>query len=162
MANHFSRLEPVELSLAGLLYQTSFTASLAGNQTSFLQIKTGSLSPLIMGYEIESSAEPLKVSAIESPTITDGTTAVASRIMNRTKTTNATTLFFSDPTSISGGTVLDIVIVTAGKGSGSSAESHGAWKLKTDTSYVLKIEQLTNQSTIIAGQIVFAEGYGTF
>ena len=162
MTNHFSRLEPVELSLGGLLYQASFSTTLSGNQTSYLQIKTGAVSPLVISYEVESSAEPLKVTALETPTLTDGTTLVASRNMNRIKTTNATTLFYSDPTGISGGTVLDIMIVTAGKGSGAAAESRGAWKLKPNTSYVWKIEQLTNQATVIAGQIVFSEGFGTF
>lgn len=162
MTNHFSRLEPLEMSLGGILYQVVFSASLTGNQTTYLQIKTGAVSPLITMYELESSAEPLKVTALETPTVTNGTTAITPRNLNRTKATTATTQFFSDPTGISGGTTLDITIVTAGKGSGSSAENHGAWKLKTDTSYIWKLEQLTNQVTTVVGRIIFSEGYGTF
>lgn len=162
MTNHFSRLEPLELSIQGLLFEVSFEASLAGSQTTNLQIKTGEVSPLIIFYDITTTSQPLRASAIETPTITDGTNAIASFNMNRTKTNTATTLFYSNPTSISGGTVIDSFVAAAGKDSGGGAESHGAWKLKPNTSYVWKIEQLTNQATIVSGHIVFAEGYGTF
>lgn len=162
MTNFFSRLEPLELSLAGKLWQVTFSASLSGNQTTYLQIKTGSASPLISSYFVESSAEPLKVTALETPTVTDGTTAVTPYNLNRAETATPTTLFYSDPTSISGGAPITIDIVTAGKGAGASAESHGAWKLKPNTSYVWKVEQLTNQATVIVGGIIFSEGYGQF
>jgi hypothetical protein len=162
MTNFFTRLEALELSLAGKLWQVTFSASLTGNQTAFLQIKTGSVSPLITSYFVESSAEPLKATALESPTVTDGTSAVTPYNLNRTSTATPTTLFYSNPTSVSSGSPIAIDIVTAGKGAGASAESHGAWKLKPNTSYVWKVEQLTNQSTQIVGGIVFSEGYGQF
>jgi hypothetical protein len=162
MTNFFTRLEPLELSLASKLWQVTFSASLAGNQTTYLQIKTGSASPLISSYFVQSSAEPLKVTALESPTVTDGTVAVTPYNLNRTSTAAPTTLFYSNPTSISSGSPIAVDIVTAGKGAGASAESHGAWKLKPSTSYVWKIEQLTNQATEVVGAIVFSEGYGQF
>lgn len=162
MTNFFTRLDPLELALAGKLWEVVFTASLDGNQTTYLQIKTGAVSPLIVSYSLDSSTEPLKVTALEAPTVTDGTSAVTPYNMNRVKGTSPTTLFYTNPTSISGGTTIDITLVTAGKGGGAEAGSHGAWKLKTATSYVWKIEQLTNQATVIAGSIVFSENYGSF
>ena len=162
MTNFFSRLEPLELSLAGKVWSVTFSASLTGNQTAYLQIKTGSASPLVVGYFLESSAEPLKATALETPTVTDGTSAVTPYNMNRTSTVTPTTLFYSNPTSVSGGAPIAIDIVTAGKGAGATAESHGVWKLKPNTSYVWKVEQLTNQATQIVGSIMFSENYGQF
>lgn len=162
MTNFFTRLEPLELSLAGRLWSVSFTTSLSGNQTANLQIKTGAVSPLITSYTHESSAEPMKATLLETPTVTDGTVAVTPYNMNRIKTGSPTTLFYSNPTSISGGTAIEIDVITAGKGAGASAQSHGAWKLKSDTSYVWKIEQLTNQATLLTTTIVFSETFGAF
>jgi hypothetical protein len=102
----------------------------------------------------------LFLTAIESPTITDGTTAVASRCTNRQKTSNtATTVFYSDPTSISGGTTLHVEVCTAGKGAGASITDAHNWILKKNTSYLWKIEQLTNQATTVSGELLFRENY---
>jgi hypothetical protein len=71
-------------------------------------------------------------------------------------------LFYSDPTNVSGGTKIQTQIVTAGKGGGETAMEMGAWQLKTGTSYIWKITNLSNQTTRISGEIQFAEDYGTF
>lgn len=104
----------------------------------------------------------MKATLLETPTITDGTTVVTPYNMNRIKTGSPTTLFYSDPTSISGGTPIQVDVVTAGRRAGASAESHGAWKLKPNTSYLWKIEQLNNQDTLLTTTIVFSETFGAF
>lgn len=162
MTNHFSRLEPLEMSLAGSLYQVVFSTSLTGSQITYLQIKTGANPPLITLYELETGTEPVKMTMLETPTVTDGTSAITPVNLNRTKNTTPTTVFYTNPTSISGGTTIDITLVTSGKSGGASGENHGAWKYKPNTSYVWKLEQLTNQATVITTRIVFSEVYGGF
>lgn len=160
--NYFTRLEPTELALAGKVYELSYTATLGGNATTYFQMKTASKPVMLIHLEISSSSEPLKVSLLEAPTMTNGTTAVASYNMNRSKLTTATTLFYSDPTYTSGGTTVNIHLVTAGKGGGAITAEAGAWILKTATNYLIKVEQLTNQATTVAYNAVFSEDYGAF
>ena len=101
------------------------------------------------------------MTAIESPTITDGTSALTAVCLNRQKASTPVTTFFSDPTSVSAGTTINVEVVTAGKGGGSqSGDAHG-WTLKKNTSYVWKVEQLSNQATVVTAEIIFTELYGT-
>ena len=161
MANYFQRLDPYELSMSGLVYSMSSSFTMTGNQTANVQIKIGDRTAFIVDYRVSSSAEPLKLTAIESPTITNGTTALAAVCLNRQKATVPVTTFFSDPTGISGGTTINVEVVTAGRGGGaSSGDAHG-WTLKKNTSYVWRIEQLSNQATVVTAEILFAELYGT-
>lgn len=162
VTNFFARLEPFDLSLQGKLWEVSYSFAQTGNETDYFQLKTNAKSPAILNLEVSSSAEPLKLTVLEAPTMTNGTTAVASYCMNRVKDTTATTQFYSDPTFTSGGTPINIHIVTAGKGGGAISAESGAWKLKTATNYLLKIEQLTNQATTVSINIVFSEDYGAF
>lgn len=159
MTNYFSRLDDRELALNGFSFSVSFSLSLVGSETKYLQIKTGALTCWIGDYQLASSAEPLLLTAIESPTVTNGTTAIPSYCTNRIRNRTATTLFYSDPTSISGGTVIHREICTAGKSAGASLTDAHNWILKKNTSYLWKIEQLTNQATTVAGELLFREGY---
>lgn len=159
MTNHFNRLENREMALNGITHSVSFSLSLTGSETKYLQIKTGATTCFIVGYQFSSSSEPLKLTAIESPTLTNGTTAIPSYKVNRQKSGSAVTLFYSDPTSISAGTTIHTEVCTAGKGAGASTEDAHGWVLKKNTSYLWKIEQLTNQATTVAGELLFAENY---
>lgn len=159
MTNYFSRLQPQELALSGKSFIVSFALSFAGNETKYLQIKTGSVTCWVDSWKISSSAEPLKISVIETPTLTNGTTAVAAFCLNRQRATTASTLFYSDPTGISGGTVIHVEICTAGKGAGATDSDTSNWILKKNTSYLWKMEQLTNQATSVTGELHFHEDY---
>lgn len=162
MTNYYTRLEPLELALAGKTFEMSYTVSLTGNQTTYFQIKTNNKPTMLVHFEVSSSAEPLKATLLEAPTMTNGTTAVASYNMKRSSLTTADTTFFSDPTFTSGGTPINIHIVTAGKGGGAITAESGVWVLKTATNYLVKVEQLTNQATTVAYNAVFSEDYGQF
>ncbi len=159
MTNHFSRLEPYELAISGLVYAAPFYLELSGNQTVNLQIKTGATTAMVLNYHISSSAEPLKMTAIETPTITDGNAEVVSYKMNRQRTGNAVTKLYSNPTSVSGGTAIFYDVIGSGNHTGGLAHSGDVWVLKKNTSYVWKIEQLSNSATKVAGMLHFSEGY---
>lgn len=159
MTNYFSRLEPTELALSSKVYEVSYTFAQTGNETDYFQIKTGAKTPMILGLEVSTSAEPLKVTLLEAPTMTNGAAAVTAYNMRRPSANTATTTFFSDPTFTSGGTAINIHLVTAGKGGGAITHEAGIWVLKASTNYLLKVEQLTNQSTTNCINIVFAEDY---
>jgi hypothetical protein len=159
MTNYFEHLEAFPMMMNGEIYSLSFTDDLTGSETIYLQIKTGAKSCLVLNWSLASTLQPVKVTTIESPTITNGTTAVASYNFNRQKTATATTLFYSDPTSISAGTVIHIDTAGASKHAGGSSLDAELLLLKKNTSYVWKVEQLNNQATTIVGSIVFAEDF---
>lgn len=159
MTNYFARLDPYEMSINGLVFAAPFYLELSGNETVNLQIKTGTTTAMIIAYRISTTAEPLKVSAIESPTITDGTTPIPSYKVNRQRTGSSTISLFSNPTSVSGGTLINVDVTTAGKHSGGGFAMGHPWILKKSTSYQWKIEQLSNSATKVAGELVWAEGY---
>ena len=162
MTNFFSRLDTLELSLAGKVFDMTFEASLAGLAVTYLQIKTAAKKPILLGYQLSSSSEPLLAEAFETPTLTDGTSEVTAYNLKRSSAIVATTRFYTNPTSVSGGTKIQALVVTAGKGGGAVATEQGAWQLNTSTNYVWKITNLTNQTTRVSGQIQFAEDYGQF
>lgn len=161
MTNYFAKIDPYELSLAGHVFSVSGSYTFTGNETKYLQIITGAKSPVIIRHVVSSSAEPLRVTAIENPTVTNGTTAITAINLNRLSSTAAITTFKSDPTSISGGTAIHVDLVTAGKGAGAQSEETGVWTLKKDTKYLWKLEQLTNQATTVTVEMMFAEVVGT-
>lgn len=162
MTNYFQRLDPQELALQQKVFEVSHSVALTGSQTNYVQVKTNAKNPMILALEVSSSAEPCKLTVLENPTVTNGTTALTPYNMYRPSTVTATTQFFSDPTSISSGTAVNVHIITAGKGGSAISAESGVWVLKTATSYILKVEQLSNQATTIAYNIVFSEGYGHY
>jgi hypothetical protein len=161
MTNYFSRLQAQELALAKKIFEVSHDVGLTGSQTTYFQIKTVTTAPMILHLEVSSSDQPCKLTVLENPTVTLGTTAITPYNMYRLSTNQAVTLFYSNPTSISGGTAINTHIITAGKGGSAVSAESGVWILKKNTSYVLKVEQLSNQATTIAFNIVFAEEYGS-
>lgn len=161
MANYFRKIDPYEVSLSGKAFMFSANATMTGNQTLSFQLKTGEVAPVVLSYFVSSSAEPLLVTAIEAPTVTDGTTPVPTYNLDRLSDRLAELVVFSDPTNISGGTTIYQDLVTAGKGAGAKSAEHPSWTLKRETSYIWQVAQLTNQSTRMAAGLVFAEYLGT-
>jgi len=162
VTNFFTRLLPTELALAGKVYEVSYVDSLSGSETTYFQIQTSTKPMMLIHLEISSSAEPLQITLLETPTMTNGTMAVNSYNMKRSSANAATTLFYSNPTYTSGGAPVNIHIVTAGKGGGAISAESGVWVLKTSSNYLVKLEQLSNQATVTSYNIVFAEDYAQF
>jgi hypothetical protein len=157
MSSYFEKLEPFELALAGKTYSVSFTASLASAATTHVQIKTGSTSCIIMDWHVSGAGQPLTVEAIENPTVTDGTSPVVAYRTNRQLSGAASTTFFSNPTSISGGTVIFTESIPSEKGTGGSLDSGHVWVLKKNEDYLWKITNTGNNTTTVSGVIFFAE-----
>lgn len=157
MSSFFEKLEPLELSLTGKVWSASFSASVASAATATLQIKTGSIPCVVMDWLVGSTGQPLTIVAKENPTITDGTTAVVPYCTNRIESNTATTLLYSDPTGISGGTTIYTEAVSAEKGSGGSIGSGHSWVLKANEDYIWQITNSGNQTTTIAAILYFAE-----
>ncbi len=160
MPSYFDRkslIQPFEPVVNGFRYTVSFSSSLASGGVANIQIKTNNKSCVILDYEIGTTAQPVTAVAIESPTVTDGTTPIVSYNMNRQSLKTADTTFFSNPTSISGGTTINTMAISAEKGSGGDMSTAHAWILKKNTSYIWQITNNGNNTTTVSGVIHFAE-----
>lgn len=104
------------------------------------------------------------VDLLENPTIgTPGTTAILIHNLNRNSTKVAQTQAFSDPASVTGGTVIDSVFLPgSGTGVGQAAgsvvqEAQIEQVLKLGTPYVLRIINGNNASVQVQVTLLFYE-----
>ena len=97
------------------------------------------------------SDQLIKSEFYEAPTVTDGTTSANIKNQDRTSTVTPVTHIYTDPTAISGGTL----IRTRYGGTGTNAKPVGfgsdstdlGWSLKKNTKYVLKLTNIGGQAT---------------
>jgi len=156
MTTYFQKLELLELSLSGKARSMSFSGAIASAATTSLQIKTSNETCIVLAWSVSSDGQPLTIVAKESPTVTDGTVEIPSYNLNR-QNGLPVTKFYSNPTSISGGTTIYTEIIAGTKGSGGSLGSNLAWVLKKNTSYIWQITNTGNQSTNVSASLYFAE-----
>jgi hypothetical protein len=161
MTNYFSKIDPYELSLSGKAFMVHYDWALTGNETKYFQMKTGNVTAVMLYQDWSSSSEPIKLTVLETPTVTNGTNEVTAYNKDRQSLTAAVTKFYSNPTSVSSGTAIHVDVITSGKGSGAHSPDVSVWSLKKSTSYVFKVEQLTNQATTVGMELIFAEKVGT-
>lgn len=154
----WARYEPYDLALQGRIFHVSFNTTITAGATAWAQVKTNNKKVTVVHYELVSLTENMRFSVFEAPTITDGTTAMTSRNVNRNYTETATTQLFSNPTNVSGGTLLLIHGMPSGanKVGGTSGHSE-TWTLKPSTSYGLKMENLGNSTNEFVFNMSFYE-----
>jgi len=125
--------------------------TLASTATVSLQMKTGSDTDVyLIGLDIVTTAIRITEKIIEAPTITDGTSELTMLNMNRQSTDTPGFTVYTNPTSISGGTVIDQVEKYEAKKSPQSATGGGFLriKFKRDEDYVLSLTNGDNQQTL--------------
>ena len=94
---------------------------------------------------MQSDGPKITIQLIEAPTITTGSTAVTPANRRRIGTPAISTVTVkSNPTGVSGGTVLDQDYIGGGTGnaqttSGGASQNDNEWVLKAGTTYVIKV-----------------------
>jgi hypothetical protein len=124
--------------------------TVAQNGTLLVEIRLADAEIHLKEMAVWGDAARAKFEFIEAPTIgTPGTTAIATPNMNRAgaKPAPAGVLLFSDPASISGGTVLLSRFFGGGAGIGQTAfpgaeENDREWILAPNTTYLLRVTNL--------------------
>lgn len=150
--------DDLDIARSGDAFHVSSYFTILNSGTNYFQIKTDSRTIVILGYEMVTNTQPVRFTTLEEPTVTNGTTALAARNLNRQATTAATVLLYSDPTSISGGTTLvDHIVPSGGNKSGGAITNADVWTLKKETSYVIKLENKGNNDTICAFNMTWLE-----
>lgn len=118
-----------------------------GIDSEVIQLKTnGDKITHLMGLTVNSNSEDISLEFIESPTITDGTTPIALNNLNRRSSKTADAQIFNNPTSVSGGSVIDKSVgygdtATGSKLSSSSASTNKFTEelLKRNTDYAFRV-----------------------
>lgn len=114
------------------------------SDTAFVQIKTGANNFVhIAQTKYASNIDNIKIEIIEAPTITDGTTPITPINLNRVSTNVSDITAFSDPTAVSGGTIIERLLMKGQIIDQSFPETIAEILLKKSTDYVLKF---TNDS----------------
>ena len=141
-----------ELALErGDIFLGQSALTLPALSTVSLQMKTGANSDVyLLGLDIVTTATRVTEKIIENPSLTDGTSTLTLTNMNRQSTDTPGFTIYTNPTSITGGTILDQVEKYEAKKSPQSASSAGYIRIKFKRSedYVLQIINGDNQQTL--------------
>lgn len=144
--------------LSGRAYIASTTGSLASSATTNIQLKTAAgVTPVLIVTDFGGDGETLKITITENPTVTDGTTAVTPRNMDRNSTNTATTVVYTDPTSISGGTVLIHELTDAGHKVAGASSHEIPMTLKSNEDYVFTLQNIGANTATYVWKLIWAE-----
>jgi len=147
----------------GDMYILSASLAIGAGATVYTQAKTGSVQNnhfLETIYTFDSGG-PFTVNFLEAPTMTDGTTEVFAMNMNRQSANTPDIQFFSNPTAVSGGTIIETIFIPA---SGLGANTTGAGIsgaeriMKKSTNYSLQIINAGNASTFYTRSLFYETG----
>jgi hypothetical protein len=133
---------------------------LAGSATKICQLKTGSRPVAFYGVNLQSNALAFTFQMYESPTITDGITPVPLVNMNRISNGSASYQIFSDPTSVSGGTMIKLYrhfTSPAAKSETTMAINGVFLLLKPNTSYSMHFTNGDDATRNVFAQTVITE-----
>lgn len=133
--------------------------SLAAGATSLFHLKTNNVKLIHAKPPIFQTDGPkIYFEFIENPTLTQGTIPISIFNRNRNSATTSQLQIFSNPTGVSGGTIVDITYLGGGSGgqgvnasaTGSNYSSDEELILKTNTNYIGKVvNNFTETSTIL-------------
>lgn len=148
---------PFMLAIAGRAFQASTIGTLAGSASTNIQLTTGAKQVILIMTDFHAENDSLKVTFKENPTLTTGTTAITARNVNRASTNATTVTMFSDPTSVSAGTILHYELIGSGhKGGGGSAHVT-PFTLKASEDYLFTLENIGSSTLTYAMNLVWAE-----
>jgi hypothetical protein len=145
----------------GDMYVLNSIMSVGAGTTVYIQGKLGAnkfFHKVERRHAFESGG-PYTIDLIEAPTLTDGTTVVTASNMNRQSTKTHAAQFFSNPTGVSGGTIIDTLYIPA-SGSGSNTIGTGTLGseriLKKSTDYLIRIAN-GGGASILYSTVLFYE-----
>lgn len=147
-------------TLRGELFHCFGELVLAQGATKICQLKTGNVDTYAYGLRLQSNITVLTYQIRESPTITDGTTALSPINFDRTSDNEALYRIYTDPTNVSGGTLIkdyrhyslpNAPVQTSMEGNGTFM------LLKRNTSYSLTFINGDNNERKIFAQFIIGE-----
>jgi len=145
----------------GILFSVLHKETIAAGAVFYIQIKTGSKTVHFKPTNISTDADKFVIEFIENPTLTDGTTPAVLINRNRISNNLPESVFYSDPTNVSGGTKIDEFYLGGSVGfkdvGGDIIAGVNEFILKPNTNYVYKITNEGTANGIIMLRMFFYE-----
>lgn len=146
---------------AGQMFSWDHKFTIPSAGTVYYEVETG-LSrlhhTLTRGLAVDGGG-PITLRLIEAPTLTDGTLKAANN-MDRRSAKIAATKFYTNPTGVAGGTVIEEMFIPTGGGPNTSASLQAGLTeriLKPNTKYVVSILNSGAQPSTVEVNILFYE-----
>lgn len=132
----------------GDIYVGFATLSIAQSAKSYLQLKTNGGNIYLLSYGVVTDSVRTTEKIIEAPSLTDGTTGLTIYNTNRQSVDTPAFDIYTNPTGITGGTVIDQVEQYEAKKSLGVAGEAGniRIKFKRETDYVLELTNGDNNT----------------
>jgi hypothetical protein len=140
--------EPDDLSKRGLVFLLHEFFDIPGTTTIYFAMTTNTVPVEFAFYDIASSAEFVKGSLLEAPTVTLGSTTIHGHNLNR-QFSDAHDVTFHTATGVSGGTPIASELIGSGSKAGGTISSLKIHVLKPDTTYVMRFQNMGNQATVL-------------
>jgi len=139
---------------AGIMFNATAIYAMPANGTIFVEfiVPATKVMHLINRSITVDKGGPYTVELFEAPTVTDGTTEFTCYNLDRRSTNLCTGIFYTNPTAVSGGTLLFRNLIATGdkkNGIGGSAAA-GEFIYKANTKYVLRILNGSNEAATIS------------
>lgn len=155
------RMQLRGLNDQGLLFNVITDISIPSATSVRIQVKTGSKAVYVVDRLVSHTSTQLESLFYEDPaTITDGSTVIPSRTLNRNFSTSPEVVLYSDPTGVTGGLEIERVR-SFGNGLGTVrnviADIGNELILKTNTDYVLQITNLGANTAQVYSAYTFYE-----
>lgn len=132
----------------------------AGAATSF-SVMTGPYGAQLDFYEIVSDVSSIYAQLIEGATVVTTGSHIAAYNLNR-NVSDSHAAVLKATTSVTGGTVISAELATATNQAGGAISSNKVHTLEANTEYVMKFENVGNQTTNVFFQLGFSEQYNGF
>lgn len=148
----------------GLAYNLNVYSTVTAGTPKYCQFKTGVGYIHLKQKTIVDGADILLCSFIEAPTVTNGSTVVPNYNRNRNSSNISTMVVYSDPTGISGGTILEYDYLFGADNALGGAQAASTpsemsleWVLKPNTSYIYKLENLGDGTATFLAKLMWYE-----
>jgi hypothetical protein len=148
----------LDLARAQHSYVAHVYGTVAQSATNHVQIKSGAYELIILGWVVVAATQSVKVTLTEGPTVTDGTSALTPDHIHRGIGGTSSATVYTNPTSISGGTLLtESLVPSGGNKTGGSSGAADFWTLKQNEDYIWSVENLGNSDTLYELAITWHE-----
>lgn len=148
----------MEYARDGHIYLINAKFSVTALAATSFSIVTGPYGAQFDFYEIVSDTSPIYAQLIEGATVTTTGSPITAYNLNR-NVSDSHAAVLKAATVVIGGTVVSSEYTTATKQAGGATASNKIHTLAADTEYVMKFENVGNQTTNVFFQLGFSEQY---
>lgn len=144
---------------AGQVFNVDMNATVNANSTKYYEIITDAnyIHHMLQFNVVTTAKSDILIELYEAPTVTDGTISITPINLDRRKSKVSKTLFYSNPSGVSSGLMIQSLFIVTGNTIGSTTYGNTELILKKATKYVVKVQNLGAQNTDCYIKILYYE-----